>query len=196
MSTRTYMNTLESFCFMLGFAIALAAQIQIAHLYGANRTKEAYTAAYRALKIGLVVVVINAFLLFLFGVHLLHLFTSDPAIIKLGTSLLGFNLLLQPGKVFNMVFGNSLNALGDTRFIMVTSLISMWFVATAMSYWVGVHLGMGLIGIYICMICDEYIRGCLAFFRWRGRKYLLRAEQLENQKNSQTQVTMTRATLN
>ena len=37
LAARTYMNTLESFCFMLGYSIALAVQIQIAHLYGAGQ---------------------------------------------------------------------------------------------------------------------------------------------------------------
>lgn len=42
LAARTYLNTLESFCFTLGYAIAMAGQIQIAHLFGARQMKEAY----------------------------------------------------------------------------------------------------------------------------------------------------------
>lgn len=179
LAARTYMNTLESFCFLLGSSIAMAAQIQIAHLFGAGKFKEAYRSAYRALGIGAIYVIVNALLLFMFGKQLLGLSTEDKTIIAIGASLLGMNLILQPGKMLNMALGNSLNAIGDTRFTMYISLGSMWLVATVLSYVLGVHMGWGLIGIYSCMIADEYLRGVLSFLRWRGQKYLRKAEQLK-----------------
>ncbi|MGO4547625.1 MATE family efflux transporter [Paenibacillus sp. 2TAB23] len=179
LAARTYMNTLESFCFMLGYSIALAVQIQIAHLFGAGRVKEAYGLAFRAMWIGLGVVTVNAFLIFLFGKQLLALFTDSKEIVALGVSLLGMNLLLQPGKMINMALGNALNAVGDTRYTMWTSVFSMWLVATALAYYVGIELGWGLIGIYACMILDEYIRGTLSLLRWRGKKFLRKAESQE-----------------
>ncbi|WIV21517.1 MATE family efflux transporter [Paenibacillus polygoni] len=182
LAARTYMNTLESFCFLLGSSIATAAQIQIAHLFGAGRVREAYRSAYRALGIGAIYVVVNALILFVFGRQLLGLFTDDQTIIAIGASLLGMNLILQPGKMLNMALGNSLNAIGDTRFTMYISLGSMWIIATGMSYVLGIHLGFGLIGIYSCMIVDEYLRGILSYVRWRGQKYLRKAEAAKQQK--------------
>ncbi|WP_082360845.1 MATE family efflux transporter [Bacillus sp. FJAT-28004] len=179
LAARTYMNTLESFCFMLGYSIALAVQIQIAHLFGAGRVKEAYSIAFRAMWIGLAVVTVNAFLIYLFGRQLLGMFTENKEIVALGVSLLGMNLLLQPGKMINMALGNSLNAVGDTRFTMWTSVFSMWLIATGLAYFVGIQLGYGLIGIYACMILDEYIRGILSLIRWRGQKFLRKAERDE-----------------
>lgn len=172
LAARTYMNTLESFCFLLGFSLALAAQIQIAHLYGGGKTKEVYRALYRVLAIGLPLVTVNAFLLVLYGQSVLSLFTEDQEILTLCASLLWMNLLLQPGKMINMAIGNSLNAVGDTRFTMKNSLVFMWLIATGCSYLFGVHMGWGIIAIYACMITDEYARGVVSFIRWRGRKYL------------------------
>lgn len=176
LAARTYMNTLESFCFLLGSSIAMAAQIQIAHLFGAGRIKEAYRSAYRALGVGAIYVVVNAFILFIFGRQLLGIFTDDQTIIAIGASLLGMNLILQPGKMLNMALGNSLNAIGDTRFTMYISLGSMWIVATGLSYVLGIQMGWGLIGIYSCMIADEYLRGVLSYVRWKRQKYLKKAE--------------------
>ena len=173
LAARTYMNTLESFCFMLGFSLAMAAQIQIAHLYGAGKTKEAYRAVFRVLILGLPLVVVNAFILVLFGPKLLGIFTQDAEILALCASLLWLNLLLQPGKMINMAIGNSLNAVGDTRYTMNISLIFMSIVATGGSYLFGISLGWGIIAIYASMIADEYIRGVLSYFRWKGRKYFI-----------------------
>ncbi|WP_036709029.1 MATE family efflux transporter [Paenibacillus pinihumi] len=177
LAARTYMNTLESFCFLLGYSLALAAQIQIAHLYGAGKTKEAYSSVYRALAVGLPLVTINALIVVLLGKHVLSLFTSDSEILALCASMLWLNLLLQPGKMINMALGNALNAVGDTRFTMVVSLFTMWIVATGLSYYFGVSLGWGIVAIYGCMIADEYLRGVMSFFRWRGRKYLKTKEE-------------------
>ncbi|RUS48724.1 MATE family efflux transporter [Cohnella sp. AR92] len=176
LAARTYMNTLESFCFMLGYAFALAVQIRIAYLFGESRTKEAYSAAYRAMGLGLLLVMANALLLYLSGRQMLGFFTSDPEIVSMGVSLLGLNLLLQPAKMLNMALGNALNAVGDTRFTMYISLGSLGLIATFCSYWFGIELGWGLIGIYCCMIADEYVRGALSLWRWRGKKYLNKAE--------------------
>ncbi|WP_027091607.1 MATE family efflux transporter [Cohnella thermotolerans] len=190
LAARTYMNTLESFCFMLGYAFALAVQIQIAHLYGASRTKDAYKAAYRALGLGLSLVMANALILFALGRQMLGLFTSDSEILAMGVSLLGLNLLLQPGKMLNMALGNALNAVGDTRYIMYTSLASMGLIATGCSYWFGIHMGWGLIGIYCCMIADEYARGILSLLRWRERKFLRRAEAAKQQTGAEPSFTV------
>lgn len=191
LAARTYMNTLESFCFLLGYSIALAAQIQIAHLFGGGKTKEAYRSAYRALKFGLPLVTINAFILLLCGKALLGLFTSDPEILTIGVSLLWMNLLLQPGKMLNMAIGDALNALGDTRFVMYNSLISMWIIATGCSYLFGVSLGWGVVAIYGCMIIDEYFRGVVALIRWKGRKYLRNKEaEIERERSESFKTTM------
>ncbi|MNW51242.1 Multidrug resistance protein NorM [compost metagenome] len=183
LTARTYMNTLESFCFLLGFSLALAAQIQIAHLYGAGKTKEAYRSVYKVLAIGMPLVIVNAFILVLFGGNVLGLFTKDQEILSICASLLWMNLLLQPGKMINMALGNSLNAVGDTRYTMNISLIFMWVIATGCSYIFGVKLGWGIIAIYSCMIADEYIRGVLSYVRWRGRKYLqMKENELEGER--------------
>ncbi|WP_223067053.1 MATE family efflux transporter [Paenibacillus caui] len=180
LAARTYMNTLESFCFLLGFSIALAVQIRIAHLFGGGKTKEAYRAAYKALAVGLPLVTLNALLLVLCGRSILSLFTTDPAILAIAGSLLWLNVLLQPGKMLNMALGNSLNALGDSLFTMAISVIFMWAAAAGGSYLFGVTFGFGITAIYVSMITDEYIRGMLSLIRWRGRKKLrMREKELE-----------------
>lgn len=172
LAARTYMNTLESFCFLLGFSVALAVQIQIAYLYGAGHKEEAYRSAYRATGIGLVIVGLNALLLYVMGESILSFFTQDTGILSLGLSLLGLNLILQPGKMVNMAMGNALIAIGDTRFVVYNGFFSMWIVAAGMSYVLGIQWGWGLLGIYAAMIADEYLRGLLVTVRWSRKKVL------------------------
>ncbi|MNI89300.1 MATE family multidrug exporter [compost metagenome] len=74
--------------------------------------------------------------------------------------------------MLNMAMGNALNAIGDTRFTMYISVVSMFLISVGCSYLFGIMAGWGLSGIYWCMIADETLRGVLVLRRWRGRKRL------------------------
>jgi putative MATE family efflux protein len=170
LATRTYLNTMESFAYMIGWSLAMAAQIQIAHLYGLGRLKEAYYSCYKALGAGMVMVTLNTLLLLLFRGPILHSFTTDPSIVQTAVNLLWLNLLLQPGKMMNMAIGQSVSAIGDSRFMMMVSLPSMWLVAVGVGYLLGLPLEWGLYGIYTGMILDEYLRGAIMWLRWRKHR--------------------------
>ncbi|MCZ8512691.1 MATE family efflux transporter [Paenibacillus filicis] len=171
LAARTYMNTIESFSFLCGWSLAMAVQIQIAHLYGAGRIEEAYRAAWKAFYAGLAVVMTNTLLMYVFGKQILHIFTGDTDIVRIGLVLLGMNLLLQPGKMVNMAFGNALTAVGDTRFIMASGFFSLWVISVGVSYWLGLTLGWGLVGVYIAMISDEAMRGLFSVIRWKRKSW-------------------------
>lgn len=108
LAARTYMNTMESFAFTIGWSLAMAVQIQIAHEYGAGRYREAYYSCYRVLGIGLVLVLVNTGLILSFRESILNFFTADPWIVDMAVSLLWLNLLLQPGKCSTWLSDNRL----------------------------------------------------------------------------------------
>ncbi|MFP3126642.1 MATE family efflux transporter [Ectobacillus funiculus] len=184
LTARTYMNTLESFCFLVGFSIAMAGQIRIAHLHGSGQDQVAYWSAYRVMWIGLSLVLVNTLLLYGFGNEALKLFTSDSEVVSLGVSLLAVNLLLQPAKMLNMALGNALNAVGETRFNMMVGLVSMWVIAVGLSYCLGIWMHWGLYGIYAAMILDELLRGVLVLFRWRAKKFIVKSDAKGELKNA------------
>lgn len=43
----------------------------------------------------------------------------------------------------------------------------MWGVSVLFSYILGIKLGLGLVGIWIAMAMDEWIRGIVVFIRWK-----------------------------
>jgi putative MATE family efflux protein len=170
LAARTYMNTMESFAFMVGWSLAMAVQIQISYLYGSGRYKEAYYSCYRAMGIGMVLVTLNTSLMLLFREQILTYFTADRWIIDMAVTLLWLNLILQPGKMLNMALGQSVNAIGDSRFSMFVSLPSMWILSVGLTYVLGLSLEWGLYGVYAGMILDEYTRGIIMWFRWRRHR--------------------------
>ncbi|MFC5447149.1 MATE family efflux transporter [Paenibacillus aestuarii] len=174
LAARTYLNTLESFSFLAGWSFAMAVQIQVAHLFGAGQMERAYRSLYKALFWGELVVIVNTLLLFSFGRLILGAFTDNPHIIAVVIGILALDLILQPLKMWNMPLGNSLNAVGDTQYVMKVGIIVMWIVAVGGTYLLGIKSGWLLHGVYIAMIMDEGIRGFLVQRRWIARKRLPR----------------------
>jgi putative MATE family efflux protein len=170
LAARTYMNTMESFAFTVGWSLAMAVQIRIAYLFGSNRYREAYYSCYRALGIGMVLVTLNTALMLVFREQILTYLTDDRWIIDIAVTLLWLNLILQPGKMLNMALQQSINAIGDSRFSMYVSLPSMWIIAVGLTYVLGLSLEWGLYGVYASMILDEYVRGIFLWFRWRHHR--------------------------
>lgn len=170
LAARTYMNTMESFAFMVGWSIAVAAQIRISFLFGSDQQKAAYYTCYKAMGIGMILVTVNTGLMLLFREQILSYFTDDPWIIDMAVTLLWLNLILQPGKMLNMALGQSINAIGDGRFSMLVSLPSMWILSVGLTYALGLSLEWGLYGVYTGMILDEYLRGVIMWLRWRRHR--------------------------
>jgi Na+-driven multidrug efflux pump len=91
--------------------------------------------------------------------------------------LIRMGLLLEPGRVFNVVVISSLRATGDARFPVIAGFLCMWGLWVPFAWFLGLKCGLGLVGIWISMICDEWTRGLLMYNRWAKRKWLPAAER-------------------
>ncbi len=177
LATQQYVMTIVRWVILMNVSIGLGTEIITGHLVGAGRFQEAYDGLLRSVGLGLRCALIGAAVLALGAPWILGWFTSDPAIIAGGVVLLRLGLLIEPGRVFNVIVINSLRATGDARFPVIVGLIVMWSVWVLLSWFLGLHLGWGLVGIWLAMVCDEWTRGLLMYWRWRKWKWLPHAER-------------------
>jgi putative MATE family efflux protein len=175
LATFSYAMQLSMIMMMLGISIGLGTEIMIGHMVGAGDVDEAYRQLLRSLRIGLAVTVVATCAVVLVARPLFSLFTHDPAIIAGGALLLRVSLLLEPGRTFNLVVINSLRATGDARFPILMGAVSMWGVAVPLAWLLGLHLGWGLVGVWIAFTCDEWVRGLSMYARWKSRVWVRHA---------------------
>jgi putative MATE family efflux protein len=171
LTTRVYTQNIVSFILVFGLAMGQGTQILIGYKVGARDFDGAYHQLLKSLRYSLMMTVAIAIVVAFFREPLLRFFTKDQDIISMGSTLLLLCLILEPGRTFNLVVINSLRATGDANISLIMAFISMWGISVPLAYFLGVHLGYGLPGIWIAFIVDEWFRGITMYFRWRSRAW-------------------------
>lgn len=169
LTTRVYTLNIMSFMMLFGIAIGQGTQILIGYKVGAREFDKAYHQLLKSLKLSLIVTMVITVIIVSFRGPLLGIFTENNLIIKEGSKLLLFCLILEPGRTFNIVVISSLRAAGDAVFPVKMAFLSMWGISVPLAYVLGVTFGFGLSGIWIAFIVDEWLRGIIMYIRWRSR---------------------------
>jgi putative MATE family efflux protein len=177
LAIQSYTLTIERFAMLFSFSIGLGTEILIGHLVGAGQFEEAYRKLLRSVKTGLILVTIVISCVAAAAPRLLGAFTHDAAIIATGTVLLRLAIILEPGRVFNVIVISSLRATGDVGFPIQMAVLSMWCVWVPLAWLLGIKLGLGLVGVWIAMMTDEWLRGLLMYWRWKKRRWIKYAER-------------------
>jgi Na+-driven multidrug efflux pump len=177
LATQQYVMNIVRWVVLLNVSIGLGTEIITGLMIGAGRFEEAYRGLLRSVRLGMCCAGCGAVVLAVGAPWLLQIFTHDPAIIATGVVLLRIGLVIEPGRVFNVIVINSLRATGDARFPVFVGLCVMWGVWVPLSWFLGLKLGWGMAGIWCAMACDEWTRGLLMYWRWRKWKWLPHAER-------------------
>lgn len=167
LATHAYVTQISAAALLFGLATGFSVEILVAHLVGAGRLHEARRLVKRALGRSLLVSVLVTGAVALAAPWLLARFTQDGQIVALGATLLLWQMLLEPGRTFNIVVINALRAAGDARFPVLVGAGSMVVVLAGGSWLLGQVLGLGLVGVWIAYAADEWLRGLIMWQRWQ-----------------------------
>lgn len=172
LATRVYSTNLMSVLTVFSLSIAKGMQIYIGQLVGARKTDEAYNALFVGLKYATIITIIIGGIFALFGKQIFGIFSSDPNLIMLGALILIIELLLQPARTGNLVIISALRASGDAVFPVMVGITIMWGVLVPLAYVLGIVMEFGLVGFWVAMLVDEWIRAGIMFFRWKNKRWL------------------------
>jgi putative MATE family efflux protein len=172
LAAQAYTLQIQHFVMLFGVAVGFASEILVGHLVGAGRLHDADRLVHKSMRWGLAVGTVGALAAALAAPWTLALFTRDPNVVAWGSTLLWIAVLLEPGRVFNLVVINALRATGDARFPVAAGSMSMLVVMAGGSWLLGVHFGLGLPGVWIAYTADEWLRGLLMAARWQRRGWL------------------------
>jgi Na+-driven multidrug efflux pump len=148
--------------------LGFGAQILVSHLVGARD----FTTAHRRLKAavawGAGLSLASSVALAASGPWLLGLFSRDTGIVALGALLLWIDVLVQPAKAANIAITFSLRASGDSRFPAIVGSTLMWTVGIGAAFGLAFGAGWGVVGIWLGMAVDEWVRALVNGWRWKS----------------------------
>ncbi|MBS4220749.1 MATE family efflux transporter [Bacillus sp. FJAT-49711] len=171
-TTKVYVQNLMMFIYLFSIAISQGSQILIGHMIGAGEIDKAYKRAIKSLQVSVVITFMAGIIIYFSSDLLLGIFTNNMTIIEMGTILLLLTIILEPGRAFNLNLVFALRAAGDVRFPVYIGIASMWGISVAFSWFFGIYLEFGLIGVWIGFIADEWLRGIFMLRRWRSRVWV------------------------
>jgi putative MATE family efflux protein len=172
LAANAYSRQVTIWVILFAVSIGLATEILVGHLIGAGDFDKAHEVLLASVRKGLALAAGVSVMVALGAPYVLRVFTKDEAVIGAAVTLQRLGVLLETGRVFNVVAINGLRATGDARFPLLMSACSVWGVWVPLAWLLGLELHFGLTGICLAMICDEWLRGLLNYYRWKRRGWV------------------------
>ena len=166
-TARSYASQIANFAYVVGAGLAQANAIITGWRIGAKEFDQCDKETRKAAAIGVVISAGTEAIFALSANVLIRLFTDDPVMIDLVRTLLYIDIVLEVGRVSNLVYGNALKTSGDAVFPSVLAAIFMYLCAVGGTWLFGIHFGMGAVGAYIGLAADECVRALGMFLRWK-----------------------------
>lgn len=163
--------SIESFSFLPGYGFAIAAATMVGQSIGAGKYTRAKLENWEANRLAIAIMTVMGLLFFFFPYTLLRAFTTDEAVIELGTTFLKIVALLQVPLALTMVLAGSLRGAGDTRFIMGATMIGMWGVRVPLALVASLWTRQSVTYIWIAMIADWTVRMGLLLWRYQSERW-------------------------
>jgi Na+-driven multidrug efflux pump len=102
---------------------------------------------------------------------LLGFFVNDPAAVAAGTAPLRAAGIVQPALAVGFILNGALRGAGDTRWPLLTRLMTTWGIRLPMTLLLVGWLGLGLNAIWLAMCTDFTAQAMLALWRFGSGRW-------------------------
>ena len=157
---------LAGVAFMIPLGLGSAGAVKVGHAVGAGDPARAEASGWMAIALGAAFMITSGLLFFAIPHVLIGLFTTDPAVLSVGTSLLGLAAIFQLFDGIQGVVTGTLRGIGDTRTPMVVNLAAHWLLGLPVSYTLCFVVGWGVWGLWIGLSLGLIVTGVILLYMW------------------------------
>lgn len=161
--------SIESLSFMPGAGMGIAAATLMGQSLGARKYRRAQIGHQEALRLAIIVMSVMAALFFFIPAPLIRLFTHDPAVIEKGCVFLRLVAFAQVPLAISFVYAGSLRGTGDTHYVFLVTLVSMWGIRVFLAYLAADVLKLSLYAVWGVFLLDWLFRSIAFWWRYRRR---------------------------
>lgn len=156
----------QSFAFMPGFGFSAAAGALVGQGLGRGDARQAEGDGWAAIGLGLVVMMALSIPMYFLAEPLARVFTSSPEALRMGTLWIRAIVLAMPAIAFHFGAAGALRGAGDTRWPLFVSFAGLWLVRLPLAWFIGLYLGLGMLGVWAAYIFEYYARAIVTTWRF------------------------------
>lgn len=133
-----FANTVESAFYIPGYGMQAAAATLAGNCVGAKDKNKLDDLGRLMLVCEVILMILSGGLLFLLAPHMLRIFSKDPLVISLGTTVLRMVALSEPFYGVTIITEGMMQGVGNTKTPFVFNVVGMW--------------GMRILGTFLCLM--------------------------------------------
>ncbi|MCI8388360.1 MAG: MATE family efflux transporter [Clostridiales bacterium] len=174
-STHTICMNITNLSFCFGDGLGVAASALVGQNLGKKRPDLSIVYGKSAQRIGFVLAM-GLFVLFTAGGGMMmNLFMTEEAeaaqILEIGKKILVILAFISPAQISQVIFSGCVRGAGDTRYAAIVSLVTIAVERPLFTYLLCYVFNFGVIGAWIAMLIDQYLRLILMAARFSGGKW-------------------------
>lgn len=170
-SSKAYYDNILCYAYLFSISIGNANSLLIGRIIGAGEVERAKKLNATIVKMTVSVNFIISLLILILHKPLVSIFTDNPDIIKTAVAVFAIDIIAELSRGVSQVYEYALRAAGDMKFMLVVLMISCWVFGVGLSYFLALPCGLGIVGCFIGVSCDEFIRAVASVYRWRSEKW-------------------------
>jgi putative MATE family efflux protein len=150
------------FIFLPAWGLGNAAATLVGQNLGANKPERAEQSVWLAAKYNAIFMACSGIFLIAFAEFITAAFTSEPEVVRWGTSCLQILGLGFPMYAVGMVVVQALNGAGDTSTPVTLNLICFWLIQIPLAFYLATQTPLGPNGAFISIVVAESLLTVLA----------------------------------
>jgi MATE family multidrug resistance protein len=157
---------LAGVAFMIPLGMGSAGAVRVGHAVGAGDRPRASASGWTAIMLGTGFMLASGIAFVLMPETLIALFSRDPEVLRVGTSLLLLAAVFQLFDGIQGVITGTLRGIGDTRTPMIVNLGAHWLIGLPIGYTLCFILGWGVYGLWVGLSLGLIIVGVILLTVW------------------------------
>jgi MATE family multidrug resistance protein len=158
--------------FLPGHAVGDACGVLVGQFVGAAQTDRAQMVVRSGIKLGICIMLGWGMVFCTVPDLLVAPFQVEASAVNVAIQLLYIAALFQVFDAVVMVLQGSMSGAGDTRFVMVSTLITSWLIKVPLGAYLALGVGMGAVGSWLGFMAELIILSLICALRMRSDAWL------------------------
>jgi MATE family multidrug resistance protein len=167
---------MASLTFMVPLGVAQATSVRVGNAIGRRDAEAANVSGWSGVALSAAFMSCSAVVLWTLPLQIVHIFTYDPEVAKVGVSLLAIAAVFQFFDGVQVTAIGALRGSGNTHIAMITDLLGWWLIGLPLGAWLCFGRGWGVRGLWFGLSAGLISIACVLAVAWTRRVHALRAQ--------------------